>query len=165
MTGGEKVLEGTETHIVQVGVIVKDLDKTIEFLSALGLGPFKISSADHPSATVHGKKVSYQVRLAFSQLGPVQLELIEYQKGITIQEEFLREKGEGIHHILFNVRDLAATLDKCARKGIEVLQQDHFVGGGGLAYLGTDKIGGIIMEVVQRPPGYDPNKPTQYVKE
>lgn len=159
---GNKVLEGTETEICQVGVVVKDLDKAIEHLSSLGLGPFAIRTATHPAATVHGKKVFYQVRLAFSQQGPVQLELIEYQKGETIHQEFLEEKGEGLHHVLFKVRDIDATLDKFAQKGVGVLQQDRFVGGGGLAYMGTDKIGGIIMEVVQHPPDYDPEKGVRY---
>jgi len=40
--------------------------------------------------------------------------------------------------------------------------KDNFVGGGGLAYMATDKIGGIIMEVIQRPPDYDPEKGVRY---
>jgi catechol 2,3-dioxygenase-like lactoylglutathione lyase family enzyme len=163
MTEPKPVLEGAETHIAQVGVVVRDLDRTVEFLTALGLGPFQIRTAVHPSATVHGKSVSYQVRLGLSQQGPVQLELIEYQSGTTIQEEFLREKGEGIHHILFKVRDLKATLEKFSSHCIEVLQKDDFVGGGGLAYMGTDKVGGIIVEVVQHPSDYDPGKGAQYI--
>jgi len=31
-----------------------------------------------------------------------------------------------------------------------------------LAYMGSDKIGGIIMEIVQRPPDYDPEKGVRY---
>ena len=157
-----KVLEGEEAHICQVGVVVKDLDKTIELLTSLGLGPFAVREVTHPHATVRGKTVFYQVRLALAQQGPVQLELIEYQKGTTIQKEFLDEKDEGIDHILFNVKNLQTTIDKFARKGIAVLQQDKFVGGGGLAYMGSDKIGGIIMEIVQRPPDYDPEKGVRY---
>jgi catechol 2,3-dioxygenase-like lactoylglutathione lyase family enzyme len=157
-----KVLEGEETHIFQVGVVVKDLDKTSEFLTSLGLGPFSVREITHPHAAVRGKTVFYQVRLGLAQQGPVQLELIEYQKGDTIQKEFLDEKGEGIHHILFNVKNLQTTIEKFARKGIAVLQQDKFVGGGGLAYMGSDKIGGIIMEIVQRPPDYDPEKGVRY---
>ena len=163
MAAKRPVFEGTETHIAQVGVVVKDLDRTVSFLTALGFGPFRIRTADHPWATVRGKKVSYRVRLALSQQGPVQLELIEYQSGTTIQKEFLREKGEGIHHILFKVGDLKATLKKFSRRGIEVLQKDEFVGGGGLAYLGTDRVGGIVMEVIQHPANYDPQKGGQYV--
>ncbi len=157
-----KVLEEKETHALQVGVVVRDLDKTIEFLTSLGFGPFTTREAFHHRATLRGKTVSYQVRLGFAQLGPLQLELIEYQKGQTIHKEFLDQKGEGLHHILFNVKDLRATLEKFSRKGIEVLQQDKCVGGGGRAYMGTDKIGGIIMEVVQRPPDYDPEKGVRY---
>jgi 4-hydroxyphenylpyruvate dioxygenase-like putative hemolysin len=158
----DKVLEGKETDICQVGVVVKDLDKSVQFLASLGLGPFSIREVTHPHATVHGKTVFYQVRLAFAQQGPVQLELIEYRKGDTIHKEFLDEKGEGIHHILFNVKNLKTTIDKFSRKGIPVLQRDNFVGGGGLAYMGSDKIGGIIMEVVERPPDYDPEKGVRY---
>jgi 4-hydroxyphenylpyruvate dioxygenase-like putative hemolysin len=99
----EKLLEGEATHICQVGVVVKDLDQTIAHLTSLGLGPFKVRTVYHPSATVRGEKASYQVRLAMAQQGPVQLELIEYQKGTTIQKEFLDQRGEGIHHLLFNV--------------------------------------------------------------
>jgi catechol 2,3-dioxygenase-like lactoylglutathione lyase family enzyme len=152
----EKVFEGTETHIIQVGVVVKNLDKTIEYLTSLGMGPFAIRCITHPSATVHGKKVFYEVKIALAQQGPVQLELIEYQKGKTIHKEFLDEKGEGIHHLLFRVNDLQATLDKFAKKGIAPLQEDRFIGGGGIAYLDTGKTGGIVIEIVQRPPNYDP---------
>ena len=122
------------------------------------MGPFVVREATHPRATIRGKTVFYQVRLALAQPGPVQFELIEYQKGTTIQKEFLDEKGEGIHLIPFNVKNLQATIDKFARKGISVLNQDKFVGGGGLAYMGSDQVGGIIMEIVQRPPDYAPGK-------
>jgi len=157
-----KVLEGMEAEICQVGVVVKNLEKTVEYLSSLGLGPFTIRTATHPSAMVRGKKAFYQVRIAMVKQGAVQLELIEYQKGETIHKEFLEEKGEGLHHILFKVRDINATLDKFVQRGIVVLQQDRFVGGGGVAYLGTDKVGGIIIEVVQYPPNYDPKVGVQY---
>ena len=158
----QKALEGKETEIFQVGIVVKDLNKTVEYLSSLGLGPFTIKTNTHSSATVHGEKVFYEVRIALAMQGPVQLELIEYQKGKTIHKEFLDEKGEGIHHILFQVRDLNATMKKFADQGIEPLQQDRFVGGGGMAYMDTGKIGGLVIEVVQRPPGYDPKVGAKY---
>lgn len=154
----EKVLEGPEAVIHQIGVVVRNLDKTIAFLTALGLGPFTVRTVTHPAARVRDKKTSYEVKIAMSQQGPVQLELIEYQWGETIQKEFLDKKGEGLHHILFRVKNLEKTLEKFRQKGIDVLQQDRFVGGGGLAYMGTDKIGGIIMEMVQRPADFDPEK-------
>ena len=158
----KKPLEGTETHIIQVGVVVKNLEKTMEYLTTLGLGPFAVRTVHHPAATVRGKKVSYEVKIAMAQQGPVQLELIEYQKGTTIHKEFLDDKGEGIHHILFKVRDIDATQEKFARLGINPLQQDRFITGGGMAYLDTGKIGGMILELVQHPPGYDPKVGVKY---
>ena len=160
--GEDKILEGTEAEIRQIGVVVKDLDKTIEHLTALGLGPFQRKEGIHPSTRMRGRKVSYEVKLGFAQQGAVQLELIEYRRGETIQKEFLDEKGEGLHHICFQVKDIDATVEKFRQKGIRVLQQDKFVGGGGLAYMGTDEIGGIIIEVVQLPPDFDPEVGTQY---
>jgi len=148
--------------MVQIGVVVENLDKTVDFLTVLGLGPFDITSATHPAARANGKIQSYEVRLAFSQQGPIQLELIEYQKGETIQKDFLDEKGEGLHHVQFRVNDLEKTLDKFKAKGIDVLQEDRFVGGGGLAYMGTDKIGGIMMELVQTPPDFNSETGIRY---
>lgn len=158
----DKILEGTEAEIRQIGIVVRDLDKTIEHLTSLGLGPFQRTEAIHPSTRMRGRKVSYEVKLGFAQQGPVQIELIEYQRGETIQKEFLDEKGEGLHHICFQVKDINATVEKFTKKGIKVLQEDRFIGGGGLAYLGTDEIGGIIIEVVQLPPDFDPEVGTQY---
>ena len=158
----EKVLTGKETEIMQVGVIVKDLNKTIDFLTKLGLGPFDKFFASHPSATVRGKKAAYSVETAGSQLGAVQLELIEHQSGETVQKEFLDEKGEGMHHILFRVSDLDATIEKFSKQGVQVLQQDRFVGGGGMAYMGTDDIGGMVIELVQYPDDFDSEKGLEY---
>jgi catechol 2,3-dioxygenase-like lactoylglutathione lyase family enzyme len=156
----EKVLEGEETHIIQIGVVVKDMEKTIEFLTALGLGPFKVMINDHPTGEVRGKKAFWQSKIALSQQGPVELELIEFQKGTSIQKEFLDEKGEGLHHILFKVRDINTTLEKFAKKGIRILQRDWLPGGiGGGGYLDTAAIGGITIEVMEYPAGYeDPDK-------
>ena len=158
----KKLLKGSECEIDHVGVVVKNLDNTIGFLTALGLGPFSIHTSYHPAATVRGKKAHYRVKVAMAQQGPVQLELIEYLGGDTIHREFLEQKGEGLHHIRLKVSDIDSTLNKFAQMGIGVLQQDKFVGGGGLAYLDTAKIGGIIIELVQLPLDYDPKKGVAY---
>lgn len=61
-----------------------------------------------------------------------------------------------------NLKNLDATLEAFSPKGIEVLQQDRVVGSGGLAYMSTDKTGGIITEIVQRRPDYAPEKGVLY---
>jgi catechol 2,3-dioxygenase-like lactoylglutathione lyase family enzyme len=158
----DKVLHGAETEIIQIGVVVENLDQTIDSLTSLGLGPFKVHTATHTAAIFRGKKVSYQVKIAMSQQGSVQLELIEYLYGNTIHNEFLQEKGEGLHHICLRVNDIDGSLHRFEQKGISVAQQDRFVGGGGVAYMDDEKTGGITFEVVQLPPDYDPAKGVKY---
>jgi methylmalonyl-CoA/ethylmalonyl-CoA epimerase len=152
----EKVLEGEETHIMQVGVVVKDLDKTVEFLTTLGLGPFRVIVNEHPNAEIRGKKGYWKSKVAMAKQGPVELELIQVLEGEGVQKEFLDERGEGIHHLLFKVRDINATVEKFSKKGIPILQRDWFpghVGGGG--YMDTTAIGGISLEVMEIPPEFD----------
>ena len=158
----DKVLQGQEVEILQVGVIVKDLNKTVEFLTQLGLGPFEQFIGEHSAAKVKGEKSAYTVATAGSQQGAVQLELIEHRRGKTIQKDFIDTKGEGIHHILFKVKNLDTSIKKFSEQGVEVLQEDRFVGGGGMAYMATDKIGGIVFELVQLPENYDPVKGLTY---
>ena len=158
----DKALKGPEAHIHQVGVVVKDLDKTVSFLTAIGLGPFVIRNAKHPAATVKGKKESYVVRIALSQQGPLQFELIEYVEGKTIHKDFLDEKGEGLHHIRFMVSDLDNVIDKFSEMGVEVLQEDRFENGGGIAYMDAEKTGGVVMELTQYPSDYDLEKGAEY---
>lgn len=159
----ETVLTGSESNIVQVGVVVKDLDKTLTLLTQLGLGPFENTRVSHPSATVRGEKKAYVVRIATAQQGAVQLELIEYQSGDTVQKDFLDEHGEGLHHILFQVKDLDKTLRKFDRQGLSVLQQDRFVGGGGMAYIAGEQLGGMVFELVQYPLDHEPGQGLVYV--
>ena len=158
----DKVLKGPEARIHQIGVIVKDLDKTVSFFTAIGLGPFIIRNAKHPAATVNGKKESYEVRIAISQQGPLQFELIEYVEGRTIHKDFLDQKGEGLHHLRFLVSDLDNVIDKFSKIGVDVLQEDRFEKGGGIAYMDTGKTGGVVMEITQYPPDYDLEKGAEY---
>ena len=152
------VLEGMETHISHIGVVVKDLDKTVEYFTSLGLGPFSFQNVTRPSSTVHGKERSYGVRMAVSQQGPVELELIEYKEGETIHKEFLDAKGEGLHHLQFKVKDLDGTMKKFVKIGTSILQSVKFDAGGGYAYMGTDEPGGVIFEIAEYPPDYDDSK-------
>ena len=53
------LLSSSECEIDHVGVVVKNLDETVGFLTGLGFGPFSIHTSYHPAATVHGNKAHY----------------------------------------------------------------------------------------------------------
>jgi catechol 2,3-dioxygenase-like lactoylglutathione lyase family enzyme len=68
--------------------------------------------------------------------------------GKTIHESFLREKGEGIHHIGFAVPNLPKAMDIAKSQGFQVTQHFMREDGSGFAYLNTEKTGGVIFELI-----------------
>ena len=137
----------------QVGVVVRDIDKAIEFYESLGIGPFH----EGPSAIaidrkVYGKPADVKIRGAITQMGQIEFELLQPVEGESIQKEFLERHGEGINHLGFFVDDIDQEVAKLVEKGFKVIMSAKFVDGGGFAYLDTDKVGGVQFELIQWPP-------------
>ena len=136
----------------QIGIVVKSVAETVQFYKeTFGFGPFEFRDVDYPTATYHGKKAGYRGKRAFFYLGPIEIELIELVDGQTIHEEFLREKGEGLHHISFCVENLEETKKKALASGLRVIQDFFRPDGSGFAYLDTERTGGVTFELIQRP--------------
>jgi catechol 2,3-dioxygenase-like lactoylglutathione lyase family enzyme len=140
------------SSLCQIGIVVRSIDQTIQYYQeAFGFGPFEIRDVDYPTATYYGESAGYRGKRAFFHLGPIQIELIELKDGKTIHESFLREKGEGLHHIGFLVPDLKEGKKRAERSGFKVIQGFTRSDGTGFAYLDSDKVGGVIFELIQRP--------------
>lgn len=138
--------------IFQVGIVVKNIDEIVKFYGEVfGIGPFEIREVNYPTATFYGEKAGYRGKRAFAQLGPVTFELIELIEGKTVHEAFLKEKGEGLHHLGFLVKDLKGIVEEAERRGLKVIQEFTREDGSGFAYLDSDRIGGVIFELIQRP--------------
>ena len=140
-------------EINQVCVVVKDLQKSMEYYwSTFGIGPFIIYTYEPPFVTdmeIRGKPKDYRMKIAFAQMGAIQLELIQ-PLGESIYTEFLNEKGEGIHHIGCYVDDLNEAVTILEKQGISVLQSGKRPGGG-YAYMDTEETLGAIFELIRRP--------------
>ncbi len=140
------------SSLCQIGIVVRSIDETIQYYQEVfGFGPFEIRDVEYPTATYYGETAGYQGKRAFFHLGPIQIELIELKDGKTIHESFLREKGEGLHHIGFLVRNLEEAKKKAESAGLEVTQGFTRPDGTGFAYLDSDRVGGVIFELIQRP--------------
>ncbi len=167
-----KVKLGRLSHI---GIVVRDLDQAMErYGSVLGLGPFTAQVFHLKSFIYRGKTASARVRAAINSPGAAFVELVQVLEGETVHTEFLREKGEGLQHVAFLVRNLDETLRELARSGIEpaMLLPPMLIEapaspreGQGSApaprlqltevYLDSDRIGGAmiqLMEYKQVPP-------------
>ncbi|UCG84423.1 MAG: VOC family protein, partial [Dehalococcoidia bacterium] len=136
-------------HVEQIGIVVHDVDKTIDFFSSVfGWGPWSVIELDMKDSIYRGTVCDARAKIAFAQSGSVELELIQVLEGETIHTEFLREKGEGLHHLRFKVDDLDAKLADLAKEGIEVTFRKN-INGVDFAYLNTDMFGGIIVELIE----------------
>ena len=69
-------------------------------------------------------------------------------EGETPHTEFLREKGGGMHHLTFRVDNLEDMLATLAKEGIEPVFSSN-TSRVAFAYLNSDKIGGVMFELLQ----------------
>jgi methylmalonyl-CoA/ethylmalonyl-CoA epimerase len=138
-------------NLFQIGVVVKDLDKTIERLKALGIGPF-YSKTPPPTARslFRGKPFIpvERVNIQAAMMGNAELELVQPLKGESPHKEYLDEKGEGIQHIAFRVDDLDKATEMLTSRGCTLLMKGDRGDGGGVAYIDLNA-GGIIVELVK----------------
>jgi catechol 2,3-dioxygenase-like lactoylglutathione lyase family enzyme len=137
--------------VEQVGIVVKDMDKAIEFYGAVfGWGPFNVSEFELKGCIYRGKPSDCRLKLAMAQSGPVEIELIQVLEGETPHSEFLREKGEGLHHLRFSVDDLDGVLAEWAKEGVEPVWYHSMPEiGVSWAYLNTDRVGGAMVELIE----------------
>ncbi len=135
---------------LHVGVVVRDMEKTMRLLSStFGIGPWDIKERHYPAERVTVGKGPFAYKVAFATMGPVELELIQVVEGETIHAEFLETMGEGLHHIGFRVPDIQQVVSKLERQGVGVLQS-AFREEGRYAYMDPAEFGGIMFEFVQR---------------
>ena len=148
----EELLSWKLDHI---GIIVRDLEKSIEFYRSLGAGQFH---SNKPVQRIERKWLGKLVPLDIvnviarsARLGSVDIELLQPFEGESVWRNFLETKGEGMHHIGFLVDDIEKEEVKLVKEGCTVVLRSRFKNGG-LDYVDMGKIGGVLIEIIQWPP-------------
>ena len=117
-------------EINQVGIVVRDIEKTVEaYWNTLGIGPWTITPWEPPlvhDRKYHGKPSSAREKIAITQVGAVQLELVQQVEGDSIYKDFLEEHGEGLHHLNFLVDDVDHVAGLLEKEGFPSLQSACF---------------------------------------
>ena len=122
--------------LTQVGMVVKDVEKIIERLTEIGIGPFDVMALPpEREEYFREKRMDADFDIRSTRMGNVQLELIQPLTGDSPHKEFLETKGEGIQHVMYQVDNLEETVARLKEKGVEVLLRAKFPGGGGVAYM------------------------------
>jgi 4-hydroxyphenylpyruvate dioxygenase-like putative hemolysin len=137
--------------VVQIGMIVKDVEKTAShYAEVFGIpkpAVVPIAADSFAKTDYRGQPSTAKGKAAFFDLGPVQMELIEPVGAPSTWEEFLRTKGEGIHHIAFKTMDMDTARIFLASKGMETVQHGGW-NGGQYAYVDCSKQLGTILELL-----------------
>jgi len=96
-----------------------------------------------------------KVRTAFYPCHDVRLELLEPTSPESTIARFLEKKGEGIHHIAFEVDDVKAELARLTKAGVELIDKQPRPGAHHtqIAFLHPRSTRGVLIELVQRPQG------------
>ena len=136
----------------QVGAIVKDMDKVVSYYDSLGLGPFGQPRQMMTYHEYQGKPIEAKVKFLLTNMGEVDLELIQPLGGPSIWQDFLDKRGEGLHHLGFFVDNIDQGEENLISQGLNIIQKGRS-DKGGYAYFDTDRIGGVIFELIQKPEG------------
>ncbi len=153
-------------NFVQIGAVVENIDETVKVLSEVfGLGPFRVFNwppADRADLErfYHGQPAQFTARLAFTEIGNTELELIQPLEGPSIWADFLAEHGPGLHHIRFNTFDLEPALQYLQGQGVAVAQMGHGLRPGSMfVNLDTEDRVGFGLEIFKAVRGTDGRAP------
>jgi len=134
----------------QIGIVVEDLDKAVQFYSSIfGWGPFYVVETELKGAEYRGKPTNFKIKSATANSGQVQFSIVQILEGETVHTELLRRKGEGLSHLCFFVTDLDDKIVELAKEGIKPIFSYKQPGLVRFAYLDTEKTGGVIIELLQ----------------
>jgi hypothetical protein len=144
--------------LFHIGWVVRDCVAAQGELSVrLGAGPFLSMGEESrfEAALVHGAPTPFSLRIAFGVLGGVLLELLQPLDDRSPHAEFLREHGEGLHHLAYLVTDfdeqLAAARQACPQTGLLI---DGTGPGNPVrwAYLDGGTARGTVIELLELTP-------------
>ena len=123
-----------------IGIAVVDLDASIEQYGALF------------GATVEQRETVEEqgVEAASLRVGSSRVELLRPLGPGTPVGRFLTKRGPGLHHVAFEVADLAAELDRLRADGVQLIDESPRDGLYGLqvAFVHPEATGGVLAEFV-----------------
>ena len=131
----------TVMKLDHVGIIVKNVDATAAAVErTIGL---KLTE------TANYKDI---LRIGFIPIGGVDIELLEPTTSEGLNAEFLRDRGEGVHHMAFQVDNLDAAVAAAVEQGAQViLGPTEGARGKRIVFLTGDELGGTIIELLETP--------------
>jgi len=132
----------------------------IKKIDHLGIAVSDMAAAESKYEALTGTKsahkeivVEQRVETSFFPVGEVKLELLQGTAPDSPICKFIEKRGEGIHHICFEVDDLAKAKAFYTASGFQLIDglPERGAGGSKVAFLHPKSTGGILMELVEYP--------------
>ena len=97
------------------------------------------------------------VTTSFFDVGTHKIELLEATDANSPIAKFIAKKGEGVHHIAFEVEDIAAELARLKAEGFELIHETAKEGADNkhIAFLHPKSTNGVLIELCQERPNKD----------
>jgi len=133
--------------IEHIGIAVKDLNASNElFKKLLGVPHYKTEAV-----------ASEGVTTSFFDVGTHKIELLEATDANSPIAKFIAKKGEGVHHIAFEVEDIDAELARLKAEGFELIHETAKEGADNkhIAFLHPKSTNGVLIELCQERPNKD----------
>ena len=95
------------------------------------------------------------VKTAFLQAGPNKIELLEATHPDSPISKFIAKKGEGIHHIAFEVSDIRAEMERLRKEGFILLNDEPKLGADNkwVCFVHPKSAGGVLVELCEEVDG------------
>ena len=139
-------------RVTQIGVVVQDIERAsqayAEFLGVDKPQWFLTDTVDKAHTVFKGESTEARAKLAFFELENITIELIEPVGGPSTWQEFLETRGEGIHHIAFEIKDMDKKIERLATGGMSLLQKGDYEGGR-YSYMDAGASLGLILELLE----------------
>lgn len=127
--------------IEHIGIAVKSLDNSNALFKKLfGMPHYKVESVESES-----------VSTSFFMLGETKIELLEATDPGSTISKFIEKKGEGIHHIAYEVDNLEAEMQRLKSEGFELINQTPKDGADNkrICFLHPKTTNGILVELCE----------------
>lgn len=128
-------------HVEHIGIAVKSLEISVPLFEKL------LNTRCYKTETVE----SEQVNTAFFQTGQAKIELLESASPDGVIARYVEKKGEGIHHIAFDVEDIRAEMKRLQEEGFVLLNAEPKKGADNklVCFLHPKGTNGVLVEICQ----------------
>ncbi|MBI2838657.1 MAG: methylmalonyl-CoA epimerase [Acidobacteria bacterium] len=127
------------TKLDHIAIAVRSLENALlVYQDALGI---ECAGREH----VPGEAVN----VAFLPVGGTRIELLEPSDPGSVLARSIEGRGEGLHHVCFEVDDLHGALEELRARGCRVLDEREGAGGTRVAFVHPKSTGGVLIELRQ----------------